>query len=246
MYILDDGMRLNIKIDMPEHPCEKCPMVIVVHGFTGHMEEEHIKAVSRILNETGFATLRVDMYGHGGSDGEFRNHTLFKWLTNILTVIDYAMQLEWVTELYLCGHSQGGLTVILAAAMRSDTIKGLIPMSPAISIPESARQGILLGTAFDPDRIPEMIVSDWGWKVKGNYARVAQTIHVEDAIRRYTGPVLLIHGEQDEAIPVSYSLEAQRIYKNAELVLIPEAAHCYEGHLDEVTAAVRNWMTDRA
>ena len=41
MYITEDGMRLNIKIDKPE--CEKCPLVIVIHGFTGHMEEDHKK-----------------------------------------------------------------------------------------------------------------------------------------------------------------------------------------------------------
>ena len=44
MYIQDDGMRLHIKIDRPEG--EKCPLVVVIHGFTGHMEEEHITAVS--------------------------------------------------------------------------------------------------------------------------------------------------------------------------------------------------------
>ena len=240
MYITDDGMRLNIKIDKPE--CEKCPLVIVIHGFTGHMEEDHIRAVSGVLNEIGFATLRVDMYGHVKSDGEFRNHTLFKWLTNAMAVIDYARYLDWATDLYLCGHSQGGLTVMLAAAMKHDVIKGIIPMSPAISIPAETREGILLGTAFDPDHIPETITSDWGWKVNGNYARVAQTIHVEDAIKKYKGPVLLVHGDRDEAIPVSYSIEAQQLYANAELVLIPEATHCYENHLEEVVTAVKCWM----
>ena len=244
MYIQDDGMRLHIKIDRPEG--EKCPLVVVIHGFTGHMEEEHITAVSGMLNEIGFATLRAEMYGHGGSDGEFRNHTLYKWLTNVLTVIDYARRLEWVTDLYLCGHSQGGLTVMLAAAMKHEVIKGLIPMSPAISIPDDAREGLLLGCRFDPNHIPEVIVSsERGWELNGNYIRVAQTIRVEEAIRKYTGPVLLIHGDQDETIPVSRSIEAKKLYTDAELVLIPGAMHCYEGHLEETATAVKRWMEKR-
>ena len=120
---------------MPHRCGEKCPLVIVIHGFTGHMEERHITAVSAALNEIGYATLRVDMYGHGRSDGRFYDHTLFKWLSNAMTVIDYAHGLEWVSDLYLCGHSQGGLTVMLAAAMKHELIRGLIPMSPAIMIP---------------------------------------------------------------------------------------------------------------
>ena len=84
MYIMDDGIRLNAKIDMPSGWQEgtKVPLVIIIHGFTGHMEERHIIAAADALNQVGCATLRVDMYGHGHSDGEFRNHTLYKWLTN--------------------------------------------------------------------------------------------------------------------------------------------------------------------
>ncbi len=245
MYITDDGIRLNAKIDRPAGAGEKCPMVIVIHGFTGHMGEDHILAVSAMLNEIGFATLRVDMYGHGSSDGEFCNHTLFKWLTNALTVIDFARNLEWVSDLYLCGHSQGGLAVMLAAAMKADVIKGLIPMSPAAIIPEQARRGTLLGTAFDPDHISDRIVSEWGWEINGNYIRVAQMIHVEDAIEKYRGPVFLIHGEQDEAVPLSSSMKIKDAYADAELVVIPGAPHCYEGHLDEAVEAVRRWMLKR-
>ena len=94
MYILDDGIRLNAKLEMPVPAEGKHPLVIIIHGFTGHMEERHLVTVSRALNRAGFATLRVDMYGHGGSDGRFHDHTLYKWLTNALTVIDYARSLD--------------------------------------------------------------------------------------------------------------------------------------------------------
>ena len=150
MFITDDGVRLNARLELPAEHIDRCPLVIVIHGFTGHMEERHILAVSQAIREAGCATLRVDMYGHGHSDGEFSRHTLFKWLSNALTVIDYARSLEFVTELFLCGHSQGGLTVMLAGAMKHESISGLIPLSPAWMIPAEAREGILLGERFDP------------------------------------------------------------------------------------------------
>jgi pimeloyl-ACP methyl ester carboxylesterase len=216
--------------------------VVVIHGFTGHIEEAHIVAVSKGINAVGFATLRADMYGHGHSDGEFKKHTLFKWMTNALTVIDYARALDFVTDIYLCGHSQGGLLVMLAAAMKHDVIKGLIPLSPAWMIPEAARNGTLLGQDFDPDHIPEGLPA-WGDRgLGGNYVRVAQTIHVEEAIDRYPGPVLVVHGDEDEAVPVAYGVRAAKAYANGKLALIPGDDHCYGRHLDQVVSAVQEWL----
>ena len=244
-YIMDDGIHLHIKTDLPKDFSGKCPLVVVVHGFTGHMEERHITAVSGMLNEIGFATLCVDMYGHGNSGGEFKNHTLYKWMTNAMTVIDYVRSLSFVTDIYLCGHSQGGLTIMLAAAQKKDVIRGIIPMSPAITIPEYARRGNLLGVEFDPCHIPEEIHSPNGWVLSGNHVRVAQMIRVEDAIDRYTGPVLIVHGNADETIPARYSVEAAERYQNAELRLIHGDTHCYDYHLEEAVEAVKTWMMNQ-
>ena len=243
MFITDDGVRLNARLELPAEQIDRCPLVIVIHGFTGHMEERHILAVSQAIREAGCATLRVEMYGHGHSDGDFSRHTLFKWLSNALTVIDYARSLEFVTELYLCGHSQGGLTVMLAGAMKHESISGLIPLSPAWMIPAEAREGILLGERFDPDRIPETLAP---WGLGGNYVRVAQTIRVEPAIDRYQGPVLIVHGTGDETVPVEYAVRAAERYRRGELVLIPGDTHCYDFHLEQVTDAVRGWLLRRA
>ena len=106
-YIDSDGTRLHAKLDCPEG-MEKGPLCILIHGFTGHMEEDHIIAAQKAMNDEGVAVLRVEMFGHGQSDGEFKNHTLYKWLGNTLDILDYARSLDFVTEIYLSGHSQGG------------------------------------------------------------------------------------------------------------------------------------------
>ena len=243
MYIIDDGIRLNATIDMPEGNPSKCPLAIIIHGFTGNSEERHILAVSEMLNGIGLATLRVDMYGHGKSDGKFRDHTLFKWMNNAMAVIDYALTLDFVTDLYLLGHSQGGLTAILTAALEHDRIKALVPMSPATMIPDGARMGNILGMEFNPQRMPDEVFLDHKEMTLGcNYVRVAQTIHVEEAIDRYTGPVLLVHGDEDMTVPVSCSIEAAKRYRNADLVIVHGDDHCYNYHLDQVVDAIKSWM----
>ncbi len=242
-YIDSDGIKLHAKLDFPEG-VEKGPLCILIHGFTGHMEEEHIIAAQKAINDAGVIVLRVEMYGHGGSEGEFKKHTLYKWVSNALDVVSYAKSLDFATDLYLCGHSQGGLLTMLIGGMCADDFKAIIPLSPAWMIPEIARQGSILGTSFDPDHIPEIIFSTDDWELGGDYVRVAQTIHVEDEIARYNGPVLVIHGDEDEAVPYEYGPKAAELYKNAKLVTIKGDDHCYTRHLDQVCDALREFFAD--
>ena len=124
-FIDSDGTRLHAKLDRPEG-AEKGPLCILIHGFTGHMEEDHIKAAQKAMNDAGVSVLRVEMYGHGGSDGEFKDHTLYKWVTNALAAVKYAKSLDFVTDLYLSGHSQGGLLTMLVGGMCPDDFKALL------------------------------------------------------------------------------------------------------------------------
>lgn len=239
-YLDNDGIKLHAKLDRPQGK-ERCPLAIVLHGLTGHMEEDHIVAISAGLNQIGVATLRVELYGHGKSGGDFAEHTLYKWITNVLAVVDYAKTLDWPTELYLGGHSQGGLTTMLVAGMRPDDFKAIFPLSPAIVIADGARKGQMLGMTFDPEHIPDRF--DFGpVSFNGNYYRVAQTLDVDAAIARYAGPVLLVHGDQDQAVPVHYSVDAAEKYANAQLVIIEGDDHNYHAHLDQAVRAVQEFV----
>lgn len=236
-YIPSDGIRLHAKLDKPEGT-GKCPLCILIHGFTGHMEEEHIIAAQKAMNDAGVAVLRVEMFGHGKSEGEFLKHTLYKWIGNAMDVIKYAKSLDFVTDLYLSGHSQGGLLTMLVGGMFPDDFKAILPLSPAWMIPEGTRNGDMLGLKFDPKHIPERIGYDQ-WILSGDYLRVAQTIHVEDAIARFERPVLIVHGDADTVVPYIWAEKAARLYKNATLIPIHGDDHCFTVHLEKMAAAVR-------
>ena len=239
-FIDSDGIRLHAKLDRPEG-ADKGPLCILVHGFTGHMEEDHIIAAEKALLDSGISVLRAEMYGHGSSDGKFRDHTLFKWVTNALSVVAYAKKLDFVTDLYMCGHSQGGLLTMLTGGMCPDDLKAILPLSPAWVIPENARNGSMLGTAFDPEHIPESIFVN-GRELSGDYIRVAQMIHPEDAIAKYKGKVFIVHGDSDETVPFSCAEKAAGLYADAVLVPIPGADHCFTGQTDEMADAIRGFF----
>jgi hypothetical protein len=162
-----------------------------------------------------------------------------------MTVVDYAKSLDFVSDIYMMGHSQGGLAVMLAAAMERDVIKALIPLSPATMSPEIARAGSVLGIEFDPVNVPDVLQGWDGLQLKGNYVRVAQTIDVQAAIKRYHHPVLIIHGTEDEAVPYEYSVKYVKEYSNGRLVSIEGDDHCYNKHLEQVVDAVKDFMVEQ-
>lgn len=239
-YLDHDGIAIHAKLDFPEGMSEggKCPLVIVEHGFTGHMEEPHITGISAALNRAGFATLRVELYGHGMSGGTFRKHTIFKWISEMLTVVDYAAGLDFVTNLYLTGHSQGGLTTVIVGGMNADRFKAIVPLSPAINIWEDAKKGSVLGVSYSQNPIPDTVQFEDDKLLDGQYFRVAPFLPVEETIKAFHGPVLVVHGDEDEAVPFECGKWLVEQYENAKLAVIPGDNHCYDYHLDMVEEAV--------
>ena len=241
-YINHDGIRLHAKLDLPKTEKEKYPLLILEHGYTGHMEERHIRAIAQAVTENGFGCLRIELYGHGQSDGKFRDHTIMKWVDEMLTVIDYAADLDFVDGLYLAGHSQGGLTTILVGGLKHDVLKAILPLAPAIVIKDAACAGNLFGAPMDPRKIPDEVLMPGDRVLGSNYFRVAQTLPVDEAIKAYDGPVLIVHADTDEAVPVSYAIDAAKKYANAELVIVEGDTHCYDNKLPEVTDAVVRFL----
>ena len=244
-YFIDcDGIDIHAKLDFPMEQQEKMPLLVLIPGLTGHIEEDHILAVAKAANEVGYACLRAEMYGHGKSGGEFYDHHVMLWMTEAMRVINHAASLPFVSDVYLSGHSQGGLCAVLAAGLTSHIVKALIPLSPAINIWDGARKGELFGIAFDTDEMPEEF-GVFDWRVSSNYLRVARMLPVEEAIERYKGPALIIHGTEDESVPYRYAPELAKRYRNAKLVTIEDEDHCYTRHIDQVLDAVKTFLKEQ-
>ena len=241
MIIHDDGIALDAVLETPETGEDRFPLAILLHGLTSAKDRPHTILAAKSMRDAGFATLRFDLYGHGESGGEFRNHTLYKWVSNTLAVIDWA-RAEGYTDLVLSGHSQGGLAAALAAGMEADRIRGLVLRAPAFMLPRWAREGSVLGYAFDPDRLPDSIPAINGLTLDGNYLRVLQTIYTEDAVDRYRGPVLILHGDEDDTLPLGDSREMAARYADCELAVMHGETHHFDRCQEEMQDLIRDFM----
>jgi len=258
-YITCDGVDLHCKLDLPAifegggatagsstaggSAGPRVPLVLVIPGLTGDMEKSQIVSTAEALAENGYASLRVELYGHGKSGGAFFDHTLFHWAVELMQVIDYARGLDFASELFLCGHSQGGAAAVLGAGLKPDFLSGLILLAPAMVIKDSARTGGFPVSSFDPEHIPDETIVFTDSRISGNYYRVNRLLPFDDAIALYGDrPVLVVHSPTDEYVPYQYSVRTAAAFRNAELYTVPDDDHCFTAHMDLVAAKMIEFL----
>jgi pimeloyl-ACP methyl ester carboxylesterase len=178
------------------------PLVIMLHGFGGRMDAfpgGWMQEWNDALIAAGFATLRFDFSGHGDSEGEFRDMTLFSEIEDAAAFLRWAMTLPDVTDIHLLGHSQGGVVAGMLAGYYHDKIGKLVMLAPAASLKTDAIEGTCMGVRYDPQHIPEAL--QIGRSLTGGfYFRIAQTLPIHEVTAQFAGPALAVIGGADTVV----------------------------------------------
>ena len=178
------------------------PLVIMLHGFGGRMDAfpgGWMQEWNDALITAGFATLRFDFSGHGDSEGEFRDMTLFSEIEDAAAFLRWAMTLPDVTDIHLLGHSQGGVVAGMLAGYYHDKIGKLVMLAPAASLKTDAIEGTCMGVRYDPQHIPEAL--QIGRSLTGGfYFRIAQTLPIHEVTAQFAGPALAVIGGADTVV----------------------------------------------
>ena len=178
------------------------PLVIMLHGFGGRMDAfpgGWMQEWNDALITAGFATLRFDFSGHGDSEGEFRDMTLFSEIEDAAAFLRWVMTLPDVTDIHLLGHSQGGVVAGMLAGYYHDKIGKLVMLAPAASLKTDAIEGTCMGVRYDPQHIPEAL--QIGRSLTGGfYFRIAQTLPIHEVTAQFAGPALAVIGGADTVV----------------------------------------------
>jgi pimeloyl-ACP methyl ester carboxylesterase len=163
------------------------------------------------------------------SDGKTTDMSVFTEKSDLEAVIAMMKNQDFVdsNNLFLMGLSQGGMVSAMTAADQPDAIRGLILLYPAFVISGSAQQNYK-----SIDEIPDELQFMW-MRIGRRYYEDIWDYDVYGHIGAYNHDVLLIHGDRDELVPVSYSQRAVGVYPSAELKIIPGAGHGFSGKAAE-------------
>lgn len=205
----------------------KYPLAILMHGFMANKGLEPLKSISKKLAEEGIASIRFDFNGHGKSGGKFCEMTVLNEIEDAMKVYQYALSLPQVSAIGLLGHSQGGVVAGMIAgklAGSGNEPRCIVQLAAAAVLRDDALKGVLMGKEYDPANPPE-ILKVFFHKVGKEYFKVAQTLPIYETSSKYSGPVCLIHGTEDEIVPYSYSQKYDELYADSELHLLEGENH---------------------
>jgi alpha-beta hydrolase superfamily lysophospholipase len=195
--------------------------VVILHGAGSCKESHH--DFCRALLPVGLASIAFDQRGHGDSDGPMAGRAVAAVVTIAALLRERAG--DQALPLALRGSSMGGhLALIAAEPAAAAAVVAICPASTA-----GLRRGLAAGTLGFDAAVPAL---DALLSAHDLYA-IAASLEI---------PVLLLHAEGDEVVPVEHSRElaAQLRAPTSRLIAVPGGHHRSVQHDPELQAiAVR-------
>ncbi len=204
------------------------PIIIMCHGFSTSKDGRTYVRLEDILNDRGISTFRFDFFGHGESEGKFEEITTAEAIDDVLNAIKFVKESGY-KKIGLMGSSFGGMASIIATSRSND------PYILALKSPLSDYRSMAHA------RRSEQELKDW--KEKGfieldstdeerkrlNYSfyEDAENVKGYEAAGKIRIPALIVHGDEDETVPLTQSQKTARLIENCRLEIIQGCDHVY-------------------
>jgi dipeptidyl aminopeptidase/acylaminoacyl peptidase len=235
----------------------KAPGVVMLHGFTGNKIENHrlFVLVARDLCDLGFVVLRFDFRGSGDSDGDFEDMAIPEEISDAEKALTFLMEQRWVDReaVGILGLSMGGRVAAILAS-RDRRVKFVILYSAALGqlVPRflSGIEGysILKAMKEEPDSRTVIEVRE-GWYLKKPFFETLDEVVPLDVMDRIKVPILIVHSEKDQVVPLEDSINGLEVVKNLnqknELYIVEGGNHVFTDreHTYQVIRKTRGWLT---
>lgn len=202
--------------------------IILVHGYTS--EQSSIYDIARHYSDKGYNVLTPDLRAHGLSEGKYVG---MGWLdrNDLLLWINYLLKNYRNSEIILHGVSMGAATVMMASGENLPTnVKLIVEDCGYTSVWDIFSFELKL--RFNLSTFPVLNAASFITNVRAGYNyKEASSI---DQIKKSVTPILFIHGNADEFVPVNM---AYKLYDNTninkELIIVDGAGHAESRLADE-------------
>lgn len=215
--------RLYLPLDFDE--TKTYPVMIFSHGFNNSCEGFDGYAATMV--RSGWIGYAFDFVGGsaGGrrTKGNIREMSVVTERRNLLDVVEDICALPFVdsSRLVLCGASQGGAVTAMTSAVLQEKVAAEVLIYPALMI------GSVVHERFASiEDIPEKLELNDTPIGRTYYADLWDLCVADEAVK-YAGPVLILHGNADQLVPLSVSQEQLPRFADAKLVEVDGAGHGY-------------------
>ena len=216
------GKQLVGVLHLPER--KKPPAVIICHGFQNTKTERKYIKLARALREQGILVFRFDFEGCGDSEGRPRDITIEKEISDLKIALKTVLEKCDVdsNRIGFVGGSLGSVVVSLFAE-KEKIVKTLVFLSQAFDQKKLFENWY---SQEDIEKIEKETVIYKGEKEIGkDYYSENSNKDYSIILSKLNLPILIIHGEQDEDVPVEFSKRLAEKYKNITLEILDKANH---------------------
>ncbi|MDQ6817104.1 MAG: lysophospholipase [Actinomycetota bacterium] len=211
---------------LPQADAEIGGGVVIVHG-AGSCKENHHDFARAVLG-VGLGAIAFDLRGHGSSEGRLDGRVL-EDIGAVASVLRSRLGGDAV-PLATRGSSMGGyLAIVAAEAIGARAVVAICPASA-----EGLRRGLSRGNlGFEADA--------------GALDRFLEAHDLGQAVESLEVPLLLLHAEGDEVVPIASTRELARRTRDPQSCMIaPAGGHHRSIQHDEELQAVSVRFIERA
>jgi dipeptidyl aminopeptidase/acylaminoacyl peptidase len=187
VFFMSEGQRISGILHFPDKGNPPC--VIASHGLLSSKDSEKYIALGEQISREGMALLRFDFRGIGESEGREEDNTISKKIADLSAAIDFIRSFSGLeNRIGLLGSSLGGFLSLMKASMDQEI-----------------RAVVIWATPLHMD--------DLGSKKQEEDYPLPPKASFEDLPKHRLLPALpkvsnclVIHGEEDELVPMEQAL----------------------------------------
>ena len=239
------------------------PLVVVVNGHNGFYNYGMFPYLQQQFFENGISSYSCN-FSHGGikGDGDFfedlaayEKNCMRLETEDVMAVLQNLSRFGEHDKIFLLAHSLGGVPAVFSAIKASTKnikIDGMILVSTVKKLnfwpKDMLQEWAVAGVYYKKNNRTKQELPQ-GFEFLQEIVNADADWNVEHEIKKITCPVLIVHGEMDEAIPVEHAHSLYDWTKianpHSSLKIIPNATHTYntkhpfEGASDEVNELIK-------
>ena len=189
--------------------------IVFLHGFMSDLEGEKPRALLNFAKKNKVSFLALEYSGHGKSSGKFIDGNISKWSEQTSKLI---IKKTKGSNLILVGSSMGAWISLKQFEIFKNQIIGFLGIGAA---PEFLEH--IMWKKFSKKMKKETIKKgiynlkhgDYEYPITYQLIKNGRKNRVLNKKINLKIKVTMVHGEKDEAVPVSYSRKVLRLFPNA-------------------------------
>ncbi|MBI3290124.1 alpha/beta hydrolase [Candidatus Microgenomates bacterium] len=227
-------------------PAEGGVIVVMVHGLTGDRHEGgRFDKAAQVLNSSGFNVFRFDFSGCGESDDD--NLTIEKQVDDLKCVLAYVKS-RGLVDVALLGLSLGAC---VCARIYDNEIRAMVFWAPVTNSAEKPED------YYGPDKVKELAETGVINRLREGTLRQKividkklfeewKAINQEELLSGIDIPVLIVHGDNDQRVPLSDSRQALKyLPSGSRLEVVEGADHIFNEQIDVFIELTDAWFKEK-